>query len=93
MYLTGSASNPIVVSKIISTYGLEYDLTFIKWLVGAIVPASIVILIVPQVISIYLRQGNINLEETKTHSESMLRQMKSVSKDEKVNIFYFSYYL
>jgi len=74
---------------VVSTFGPEYDLSFIKWLIGAIVPAFIVILLVPQAISIYLRQGNIDLEHTKAYSDRMLRQMKSVSKNEKVNIKIF----
>jgi len=83
IYLTASASNPVLVSKVVSTFGPEYDLSFIKWLIGASVPASIVIFLVPQAISIYLRQSNIDLEHTKTYSERMLRQMKSISKNEK----------
>ncbi len=57
-----------------------------KWLIGAIVPASIVIIVVPQVISMYLKQDNIDLEHTKNYSERMLQQMKSISKKEKVSI-------
>jgi len=100
IYLTASASNPVLVSKVVSIYGHEYELHFVKWFIGAIVPGAIVILIVPQVISMYLKQGNIDLEHTQTYSERMLRQMKSITTNEKVNIyinlfinnFFFRYY-
>ena len=80
------------MSKVVSTLGPEYDLSFTKWLIGASVPASIVILIVPQAICMYLKQSNIDLEHTKTYSERMLRQMKSMSSDEKVNIYSFFFF-
>jgi len=83
IYLTASASNPVLVSKVVSIYGHEYELHFVKWFIGAIVPGAIVILIVPQVISMYLKQGNIDLEHTQTYSERMLRQMKSITTNEK----------
>lgn len=83
MYLTGSASNPVLISKVNSVYGSEYDLSFMKWLIGAIVPVVIVIFIVPRVISIYLGQENMNLEQTQNYSERMLRHMKEMTKDEK----------
>jgi len=90
VYLTASATNPVLVSKVVSTLGPEYDLSFTKWLIGASVPASIVILIVPQAICMYLKQSNIDLEHTKTYSERMLRQMKSMSSDEKHLCIVFS---
>jgi len=83
MYLTGSASNPVLVSKVNSVYGSEYDLSFIKWLIGAIVPVVIVIFLVPHVIRIYLKQENMNLEQTQVYSERKLNQMKNMSQEEK----------
>jgi len=90
VYLTASATNPVLVSKVVSTLGPEYDLSFTKWLIGASVPASIVILIVPQAICKYLKQSNIDLEHTRTYSERMLRQMKSMSNVEKHLCIVFS---
>jgi len=89
MYLTGSASNPVLISKVNSIYGSEYDLSFMKWLIGAIVPVTIVIIIVPRVISMYLGQENMSLELTQNYSERMLRQMKEMTKDEKYLCFVF----
>jgi len=83
IYLTGSASNPVLVSKVVSTFGPEYDLSFLKWFIGAIVPGVLVILIVPKAISRYLGQGNMDLEQTKRYSDRMLRQMNEMSRDEK----------
>ncbi|KAL6632244.1 Sodium/sulfate symporter [Neocallimastix sp. 'constans'] len=83
IYLTGSASNPVLISKVGSTYGSEYELSFLQWFIGAIVPATLLIILVPQIISKYLDQGNMNLEQTKSYSERMLRQMKEMSRDEK----------
>jgi len=83
IYLTGSASNPVLISKVTSTFGSEYDLSFLKWFIGAIVPAIIIIVIVPQAISKYLGQGNMDLEQTKSYSDRMLRQMKDMSRNEK----------
>jgi len=83
IYLTGSASNPLLVSKVVSTFGSEYDLSFLKWFIGAIVPGALVILIVPKAISNYLGQGNIDLAQTKSYSAHKLRQMRDMSKDEK----------
>jgi len=83
IYLTGSASNPVLISKVVSMYGSEYDLSFLKWFIGAIIPATLVILLVPQAVSIYLGQGNVDLEQTKNYSDRMLNQMRGMSKDEK----------
>ncbi|ORX51054.1 hypothetical protein BCR36DRAFT_326067 [Piromyces finnis] len=89
IYLTGSASNPVLVSKVNSVYGLEYDLTFMKWLIGSIVPGIVVICITPKVIGKYLKQENMSLEHTQHYSERMLRQMKDMTKDEKSLCFVF----
>ncbi|ORX84118.1 Sodium/sulfate symporter [Anaeromyces robustus] len=93
IYLTGSASNPVLMSKVVSIYGSEYDLSFLKWFIGAIIPATLVIILVPQAISIYLGQNNIDLEQTKNYSERMLNQMREMSRDEKCLCMIFGFCL
>ena len=83
IFLTGSATNPVLVSTVVSTFGPEYELTFVKWLIGSIVPGAVVILLIPLVIALYLKQGNMDLEHTKVYSDRMLREMKAMTKNEK----------
>lgn len=83
IFLTGSATNPVLVSTVVSTFGPEYDLTFTKWLIGSAVPGAVVILLIPQVLCLYLKQSNMNLEHTKIYSNRMHREMKPMTRNEK----------
>jgi DASS family divalent anion:Na+ symporter len=83
VFLTGSATNPVVVSEIVKYYGQKYDLSFMKWLVGSFVPAAVVILITPFFIRMYLKQSNMDLEHTRIYSERMSGQMNAMTKNER----------
>ncbi|HXG94061.1 MAG TPA: DASS family sodium-coupled anion symporter [Blastocatellia bacterium] len=50
MFLTGQASNPIIakfVSQTLAGQGINFDLSYSRWMVGAIVPGLVSLIVIP----------------------------------------------
>ncbi|KAJ2363448.1 hypothetical protein IW150_006731, partial [Coemansia sp. RSA 2607] len=53
LFITGMAGNPIVASKAVSIFGIEFG--FSEWVLGASVPALLLIFMLPPIMHAYLR--------------------------------------
>lgn len=81
MFLTGMASNPLIADFAFNIGHVE--ITWLRWLLGAIVPGTLSLLLVPYLLHKLYPPGDVNTDAARTHADSELLSMGPLRADER----------
>jgi DASS family divalent anion:Na+ symporter len=81
MFLTGMASNPLI-AEFASKIG-HVEITWLRWLLGAIVPGGLSLVVVPYLIHRLYPPGLTDTEPARIHAQSELLLMGSLRPEER----------
>ncbi len=87
MFLTGQASNPVIAKFAKQVTGIE--LSYTRWLVGAIVPAFISLLVIPQLIYRIFPPEIKHTPAAAEFADAELKRIGPMSKAEKLMLLVF----
>lgn len=87
MYLTGQASNVLIAKFALTTAGVE--LTYLRWIVGSIVPGIAALLLVPYVIFKLFPPEVKHTPHATEMAQEELTRMGSMSRQERITMMVF----
>jgi DASS family divalent anion:Na+ symporter len=81
MFLTGMAANPLIAAFAMKAG--HVDLTWLRWFIGAIVPGTLSLILVPYLIFRLYHPDSSETEAARTHAREELRSMGGLSSRER----------
>ncbi|WP_066802847.1 anion permease [Moraxella oblonga] len=90
MFITATAPNPLVVELVAKATGNDIHLSWTTWAVAMLLPGLACIFLMPLVIYFIAKPQITNTPDVKTFTESKLRELGKISRDEKIMLGVFA---